>query len=335
MRKTIEEIAKIAGVSKTTISRVINNKPDVHPKTRESILKIMDEYEFQPNIFARSIRTQKINHIGLIIPYTVEYIFSNQFYVDVLRGISNEIERRGYYLVICYVHETNYVEIYNQNRVEGFVLMSPGSIHHSIIHELQSLNIPFITTAKLINEPDMKYVDVDNVKSAKMAVEHLISFGHKDIAFIGKPALTSSYDRLIGYKETLKEKDIPIHETLIKVTKASSVQSGYDVMLELLELEAPPTAVFVANDIMAFGAIKAIQEKGKSVPEDISVIGFDDIPLAQHMTPSLTTIRQPAVEKGTIATEILIDFLVEKKPMKTMILETELIKRNSTGPARG
>lgn len=333
-RLTIEEIAKMAGVSKTTISRVINNKPDVHPITRKRILKIIEDNDFHPNIFATGITTQRINHIGLIIPYTVENILSNQFYIDVLGGILNEVERRDYYLLICYVHKTNYVEVYDQKRVAGFVLLSPSSLHRSIIHELQSANIPFVSTAKLIDEPDMAYVDVDNIKGAKLAVQHLVSLGHKKIAFVGKPALTSNNDRLLGYKQTLSENNIKTEDQYIQIIDTSSIQSGYDMMKKLLELENPPTAVFSACDIMAYGAIKAIQEIGKKVPEDISVIGFDDISLSQYMAPPLTTIRQPAVEKGATAAGLLIDSLVEEKKPDNKVLDIKLIIRNSTGFAK-
>ena len=333
-RLTIEEIAKMAGVSKTTISRVINKKPDVHPDTRKKILEIIEENGYHPNLFATGKTSQKINHIGLIIPYTVESIFSNQFFVDVLSGILNEVEKRGFYLLICYVHKTNYVEIYNQKRVEGFVLMSPDALHRSIIHELQSVNIPFVSTSKLLNEPDILFVDIDNIKGARLAVEHLLSLGHKKIAFIGKPTLTSNYERLSGYKQTLLENNIQIDDEYIQTIENSSIQSGYEKMMSLMELENPPTAIFSACDIMAFGAEKAVQERGKKVPEDISIIGFDDISLSQYMTPPLTTIRQPSIEKGAIAASLLIDSLAEEKEQETRILDVELIIRNSTGPVR-
>lgn len=332
MRITIEEIANIAGVSKTTVSRVINNKPDVSDETRGRIHKIIEERGFHPNIFARCISSQRINHIGLIIPYSVEYVFSNQFYVDVLRGISNEVERSGYYLLLCYVTERNYVEIYQQKRVDGFVLLSPGSLHHSIIRELQSENIPFISTAKLLNEPDLIYVDVDNIKGAKTAVNHLISLGHKEIGYIGKPALTSSHDRLIGYKEALLENNISIKDEYIKITDSSSIQNGHDVVLELVGESNYPTAIFLANDIMAIGAIKAIQELGKNVPDDISIVGFDDILLSQFTSPALTTVRQPASQKGAEAVRLLIDYIENGTEPSIKLLNTELILRESTSP---
>jgi DNA-binding LacI/PurR family transcriptional regulator len=330
MSKTIGEIAELAGVSKTTVSRVINNKPDVNPETRENILELIAKYNFQPNVFAKAISSQKSNNIGLIIPYTVDYIFSNQFYVDVLRGISTEIENSNYYLLICYVHEANYVDIFRQKRVDGFVLMSPASLHRDIIRELQCAEAPFVSTAKLLDEEAMVYVDVDNVRGASLAVEHLISLGHEKIAFVGKPALTSSQDRLTGYRQVLEKHGIAYQEDFVRVTASSSVKAGYEVMADLLQMDNPPTAVFLANDVMAMGAIKASQDLNLRVPEDISIVGFDDVPLAQYTTPALTTVRQPAFEKGVEATRLLLQFLENGIVPVSRTLDVELIVRNST-----
>ena len=333
-RITIEDIAKMAGVSKTTVSRVINDKPDVHPRTRQRINDLIAEYNFCPNLFATGKTSHKINHIGLIVPYTTSSILSNQFYVGVLQGILDEVERRDHYLLFCYVQQTNYREIYEQKRVEGFILLSPAALHHSIIRELQTANIPFVCTAKVMNEPDIPYIDIDNIKGAQIAVEYLLSLGHRKIAFAGKPALSSNHDRLLGYKQTLNGNNIQVNEDYIQTVEVSSVETGYAMMMNLLDLDDPPTAVFSSCDVMAFGAIKAIHEKGLSVPEDISIIGFDDIPLSRNMSPGLTTVRQPAVEKGSLAASQLIDYLVNGKELVTRILDVELIVRDSTGPVK-
>lgn len=333
MKVTIGEIAKLAGVSKTTVSRVLNNKPDVNPETREMIMELIAKYDFQPNALAKAISLRKSHHIGLIIPHEVEYIFSNPFYVEVMRGVSTEVNRHDYYLLICYPHDHNYVDIYKQKRVDGFILMSPGSFHRNIIEELNEVEAPFVSTAKISDEKSMISVDVDNYYGATLAVEHLISLGHRKIAFIGKPTLTSSEDRLKGYQVMLAKHNIPHDDSLVVISDTSSMQSGYTVMSEILAAESRPTAVFLANDVMAIGAIKAIQESGMRVPEDISVVGFDDIPLAEFVSPSLTTVRQPTFEKGVKATRLLLQYLDKKKRPKSQSLEVKLEVRNSTGPA--
>ncbi len=327
---TIDEIAKLAGVSKTTVSRVINNKPDVRPETRELILNMIEKYDFQPNALAKAISLQKSQHIGLIIPHEAEYIFSNPFYVEVMRGVSTEVNKRGYYLLLCYPHDHNYVDIYKQKRIDGFILMSPGSFHKNIIESLYEVGAPFVATAKLPAEKDMVYVDVDNYYGATLVMEHLVALGHKRIAFIGKPTLVSSQDRLRGYRDMLEKYKLPYDERLVLVSENSLIRGGHDTMLQLLNSEARPTAIFLSNDILAIGAINAIRERGLRVPEDISVVGFDDIPLAEYVSPPLTTVRQPAFDKGVRATRMLIQQLEKKKKSKSVTLDVELIIRKST-----
>ena len=330
MKITIDEIAKLAGVSKTTVSRVLNNKPDVSESTRQHILELIAEYDFQPNVFAKSISLQKSYNIGLIIPHEVDHIFANQFYVEVLRGVSTEVDQAGYYLLVVYPHDHNFVDIYKQKKIDGFVLMSPGRFHRSIIETLQAAEAPFISTAKMYGQEQMVFVDVDNYYGATLAIDHLVSLGHKRIAFIGKPALTSSQDRLEGYKATLERYGLPFDESLVKVSESSSTNSGYQAMQELLKQGRPISAVFLANDVMSIGAIKALEDNGKRVPEDVSVVGFDDILLARYSKPPLTTIRQPAFQKGRLAAKMLIEFLENKTQPESITLDVELVIRNST-----
>lgn len=332
---TIDEIAKLAGVSKTTVSRVLNNKPDVKPETREIIMSLISKYDFQPNAFAKAISLKKSQTIGLIIPYEADYIFSNPFYAEVMRGISTEIDKHGYYLLLCYTHEDNYIDIYKQKRVDGYILMSPGRYHKDIVKLLKEVNAPFVATAKVPGERNVLYVDVNNYLGAVLAVEYLISLGHKRIGFIinGPQILASSQERLKGYRTILSKHGIEYDKEIVKIGD-TSVKSGYTAMKQLLELGDSLTAVFVANDMMAIGAIKAIKEEGKNIPNDISVIGFDDIPLAEVIDPPLTTVRQPAFEKGEKAAKLLIKMIEQKEKIKSEVLRVELIVRNSTGYAK-
>ncbi|MDW7670505.1 MAG: LacI family DNA-binding transcriptional regulator [Bacillota bacterium] len=331
---TIGEIAKLAGVSKTTVSRVLNNKPDVKPETRIKIMELIEQKNFHPNAFAKAISSQISNSLGLIIPYEAEYIFSNPFYVEVLRGVSTQANIMGYFLNVCYPHDQNYVDIYKQKRVDGFILISPGSKHLSIIDSLKQEGAPFVATARIPSEKDLTYVDVDNFAGGIMATEHLISLGHRRIGFIGKPTMTSSTDRFDGYKEALKKHHIEYDDNLVRVSETSSIEGGYLSVLELLEIRHKPTAIFLTNDLLALGALKAIDEKGLNVPGDISVVGFDDIPMADYVTPPLTTIRQPAYEKGVEASKILVNYLKNNKPLKSKMLSLELIVRKSTAACR-
>ena len=335
MKMTIGEIAKMAGVSKTTISRVLNNKPDVDGATRKRILDLIEEYDFQPNAFAKAISTQKSNHVGLLIPHNAEYVFSNPFYTEVMHGVSTEVDRQGYFLVMCFAHEANYLDIYKQKRVDGFVLLSPGSFHKNIINSLNAEKVPFISTAKISEDEPMAYVDVDNYYGATLAMEHLVALGHKRIAYIGKPSLRSSQDRLRGYQAVIEKYGLPQHEDWMLITDTSSVQGGHDYTLKLLQSQEVPTAIFLANDTMAIGALRAVKDAGLRIPEDIGVVGIDDMPFSATSDPPLTTIRQPIQRLGAVAAQTLIDMI--DYPSAThhhIILPTELVIRASSGSPR-
>jgi DNA-binding LacI/PurR family transcriptional regulator len=333
MNITIEEIAQLAGVSKTTVSRVINKKPDVHPETREKILQLIEEYDFRPNVFAKAISIQKSQTIGLIIPHLVENIFTNQFFLEVLHGVSTAVDKRGYYLLLFYPNEQDYLDVYKQKRVDGFILMSPGAFQIDIIELLKKAQAPFVSTAKVHGEPDMTWVDVDNFYGGLLAGRHLIDLGHRRIAFIGKPSLKSSTDRLEGYRQVLLENGIEYDDRLVVVAEIATVNGGYQATCNLLDSVKDVTAIFLANDIMAIGAIRAAIERGRRVPQDLSIIGFDDIPFAQYLTPALTSVRQPAFEKGARAIDLLVDYLEEGTQPSSETLEIELVIRKSTGPA--
>lgn len=329
MRITIGELANLAGVSKTTVSRVINNKPDVDSGTRERILSLIEQYGFQPNAFAKAISMKQTNNIGLLIPHNAEYVFSNPFYTEVMRGVSTQADEQGYYLLICYAHEANYLDIYKQKRVDGFILLSPGSFHKNIIESLMVDNVPFVSTAKISSEPGMTFVDVDNFAGASMVMDYLFSLGHTRIAYIGKPTLQSSQDRFAAYKAALERHNISYNPELAMVSDTASTQTGYKSTLQLLQLDQPPTAIFLANDVMAIGGINAVHERGLRVPEDISIVGFDDIPLSSYTNPPLTTVHQPAFEKGVRAAQLLITMLESQEPQSSVILPMELVIRQS------
>jgi LacI family transcriptional regulator len=330
---TIDEIARLAGVSKTTVSRVINNKPDVNRETRRRILSLIEEHDYQPNVFAKAISSQRSHNVGLIVPYEADYIFLNPFFVEVLRGISTAIDENGYSLLVSYAHAQDHVGAFKQKKVDGFIVLSPGTLHHGLIDSLVKAGAPFVSTSRLAQEESMVFVDVDNRQGGVLATEHLIGLGHRRIAYVGKPSLTSSQDRMSGYMHALNEHSIPVLEDLLLVAEGSSERHGYDAMQQLLRRQVQPTAVFLANDQMAIGAMKALEEAGLRVPQDVSIVGFDDVPMAEFYSPPLTTIRQPAFEKGARATELLIQCLEQETTPQSQVLDVELVVRKSTGPA--
>jgi LacI family transcriptional regulator len=331
---TIDEIAKQLGVSKTTVSRVINGKPDVSPETRKQIQDLINATGYQPNANAKAITQQKSSNIGLIIPFAAEYVFANPFYVEVMRGISTELDQKCYYLVLCYPHEQNYLDIYTQKRVDGFILLSPSITMHPLIDILIEKNVAFTSTARVGGHEDIPFVDVDNYLGGISAVEHLVSLGHREIAFIGKKGIASSSDRYQGYRDTLKRHNIPEQEELVFSADSSTLDSGYETAKQMISKGHIPTAIFAASDLMALGVMRALLEVGMKVPDDISIIGFDNIRVSQYSYPTLSTITQPAFEKGVIAADMLVNHLNTKERPESVILSTELVIRESTGAVK-
>jgi LacI family transcriptional regulator len=338
MKLTIKEIAKMANVTTTTVSRVINNKPDVKPETRELITRLIKKYNFQPNVFAKGISSQKSNCIALVIPHKESFILMNPFYSEFIRGISSEFNKRGYFLLFCYVNQKDcqnteeyLVNIFIQKRVDGFILLTPSQSSGKIVDSLKKAGAPFVLTCKMIGQlSDFVYVDSDNYQGARLATEHLIALGHRKIALInGTEILKSSEERFESYYETLLKHNIPFDDSLVK-TGGSTLESGYVAMNELLNSKNRPTAVFIVADVMAMGAIRAIWEGKLRIPEDISIVGFDDIPEAEYMNPPLTTIRQPTFDKGKKAANLIIRLLDKKMNVKSVTFGVELVVRNST-----
>jgi DNA-binding LacI/PurR family transcriptional regulator len=331
MALTIKTIAKMANVSCTTVSRVLNNKADVNEETRARILELIEKYQFQPNVFARGIQSNKSNCIGLIIPRELDYIMTNSFYAEIIRGIVHELNGRGYYLLFCNTAKhDDIMNIYRQRRVDGFIMIRLGACDKDIINVLKSIEAPFAATTTVQGEDAMLHVDIDNYRSACMAVEHLISLGHRRIGMIAASnSLINSRQRLAAFRDTMNKHQLPYDDRFV-TEDDTSMRGGYEAMKRMLRLDDGPTAMFVAGDIMALGALRAIKEAGKCVPEDISVIGFDGIPESEYTDPPLTTIRQPIFEKGQKAAAMLIDLLEGQTDIQPVRMEAQLIVRAST-----
>ena len=321
---TIDEIAKKAGVSKATVSRVLNNKPDVKTETKERIEKIIGYYQFKPNAYAAGITKRKSRTIGLLAPQGTEYIYCNPFFSKVLHGISVEVNKRGYYLMFCYVSKEDYVDVYQRNMVDGFIVLSPGTDHQGLIKRLIEVNVPFVSTSVLPDLESHQFIDIDNRKAARMAVGRLLELGHRDIALINSFSdLMANKERFKGYLEALEESGIIFDANLVK-EGPPTFENGYK---QVLAMDHTPDAIFACSDMEAFGAIEALKTKGVGVPTDVSVIGFDDIDFAANF--GLSTVRQPIYEKGVLAANMLIR-QIEGKRVQSHSLEVELVERTTT-----
>lgn len=321
---TIDQIAEEAGVSKATVSRVLNNKPDVKAETRERIERIMSFHQFKPNAYAAAITKRKSRTIGLLAPQGTEYIYANPFFSKVLHGISVEVNSRGYYLMFCYVGHEDYVDVYQRNMVDGFLVLSPGTDHQRLIERLMEVQVPFVCTSVLPGLQAHQFIDIDNFSAARLAVRRLVALGHKRIALINSFSdLMANRERFRGYVAALEEASIPLDLSLIK-EGPPTFENGYR---QVESLESIPDAIFTCSDMEAFGAIEALKRRGYRVPEDVSVIGFDDVDFAANF--GLSSVRQPIFDKGSIAASMLIN-QIEQKEINVPVLQVELVERNTT-----
>ena len=333
------DVAKLAGVSRTTVSFVLNDVPGVKitEETRQRVLQAARELNYYPTAAARSLASGKTKRIGLVLGEGKKRLSADAFLPAFLQGITASVHRRGYLLVLQMAedvpsHEA-YVRLIREQQVDGLILSGPRSDDPSL-PELAEDEFPLILHGRL-GSCIMPCVDVDNQAGAYQAVTHLIGLGHSRIGFVSNAPLSYSgaQDRFAGYKQALAEHMLPLEEELVR-TAAFMPEAGQAAMRELLELPERPTAVFAAGDVVAIGVMSAIQAASLKIPEDIAVVGFDDIFLAAHTQPPLTTVRVPAYGLGWTAAEMLIS-LIEGEDASSVTLETELVIRDSCGGQDG
>lgn len=330
----IADIAKKAGVSPATVSRVLNNHPYVRDEIRQRVLKIIEETGYQPNLAARSLATQRTGILGFVIPRTVHTFFSDPYFARVTEGIAQACNAHDYTLslFLFYTVEDERRMIPRLTRkglVDGIIVQSTH-LQDEVLMRVMDGEVPFLLAGRPVAPLNVSYIDVDNVAGGYQATVHLLQLGRKRVATIAGPLTTSAgIDRLEGYRKALRERGLPVDEQLI-VEGDFTEMGGYYAMRRLLPLE--PDAVFVASDGMAVGALRAIREVGKQVPRDIAIVGYDDLPIAQSTTPPLTTIRQPILRFGARAVEVLLDIIENgSTPPRRVVLGTELVVRASCG----
>lgn len=334
---TIEQIAQLATVSRSTVSRVLNNHPSVRHGVRTRVQQIIEEYGYAPQAAARSLVRQRTSVLGLLIPRSAAIIFSDPFFYSIIQGINEACIQHGYFLmlstVIAAAEQDFYQRILRSRHFDGVIMLS-SDIDDPILPLLLRDRTPLVLIGRHPYFQELNWVDVENREGARSAVAHLIQLGHRRIATITGPLqMAAAIDRRDGYKVALLEQRIPILQELI-VESDFTQQGGYSAMCRLLSLEQRPSAVFVASDTMAIGALRAIQDAGLSVPGDIALVGFDDLPATAFINPPLTTVRQHIHEMGTIATELLIQQL--EQPGQALFqhrMTTSLVIRQSCGAA--
>lgn len=297
------DVARKAGVSGATVSRVFNNPDSVSPQTREKVLKASEELNYHPNVIASNFVKGITRNIGVIIPHIPNvHIFSVHYFSELLSGIGEALEEKGYHLVLFFHKmvegvENDYTRYFKGGKVDGCILL--GTLRNdSALLKLQQTGYRFCLVNNYIKNSGISFVDVDNISGSYEAVKYLISLGHKDIAFLNGPFhYSNSVDRLEGYKKALEEHGISVDSKYIFEGNYGK-KSGYLAVSKILNLKKLPTAVFSANDRMAAGLLQGLMERGIRVPEDVAIIGYDDSDIATLVQPQLTTVRVPFFELG-------------------------------------
>ncbi len=331
MKITIKDIAKITGLSIATVSMVINNKDDrISPETRQKVLDAIKDTGYVPNSIARSMITKSTKTIGLIIPD-----IANPFFPEIARGVEDKAKDEGFTTILCnsdndISKEESYLDILQEKMVDGIIFTS-SSKRTKFSDSFKRVRVPLITVDRdITNISNYGKIIVDNKKASYEAVKYMISRGLHRIAHITGPFTSrTALDRYSGYKKALEEAEIELDESLV-FEGFYTTSWGTEAMEKILDSSVDVDSIFCGNDMIAAGVIKTLHNKSYSIPGDYSVVGFDDVEIAQLLVPELTTVRQPKYEMGYKAAELLINMINSKnKSSKGYILDSQLVIRKS------
>ncbi len=328
MTVTIKDIAKLANVSHTTVSRALNNSPFINEETKNRIVEIANQLNYVPNYNAKSLVLNKSYNIALFFS-SISNGTSPSFFYEIVEG-ANSVIKESYNLVVRGIDDYNNFAEINKRRFDGIILVSQSESDNLFIYDVIRKEIPLVVINRDIPEDYIVNILSNDEKGAYDAIEYLIKNGHSDIAIIeGKKNFKSTIYRKEGYIRALLDNNIQLKNEYM-VQGQYDIESGYSCMKNLLALDKVPTAVFCSNDDMAVGAMKAVIEKGLKVPEDISIIGFDDSVVCDYVTPSLTTVKKHSRELSVKGTDKLLTIIENKDASeKKIYIETELIVRES------
>lgn len=328
MKVTIKEIAKELGVAPSTVSRALGNHPAISEATKKRVREAAERLGYRPNALARGLATKRSYTIGLVV-----LDIGNPFYAEIAQGVEEIVSSQGYSIFLCNSgydpeRESKYISLLRERRVEG-IIMTCFNVSLPHIQDLWQNGPPFVPIDWFPG--DNPCVTSNNVEGSCQAVEYLLSIGHRDIAYLaGLTQLPGAMDRIEGYKRALANYGVPYREELV-ITENSSAKDGYEGFRKLLKRGVNFTALFCANDVVAIGVMRAAQEVGVRIPDDVSLLGYDDIEIASLLSVPLTTVWQPRKEQGIMAAYLLMDMLLsrEKTPQK-VVMEQKLVIRAST-----
>jgi DNA-binding LacI/PurR family transcriptional regulator len=335
---TLEQVAKVAGVSRATVSRVVNGSPRVSGDVRRSVETAVVQLGYVPNRAARSLVTRRSGSIGVVITEPTGRLFSDPFFPRLLRGISSTLSAKDLQLVLLMpaspADTDRTADYLAAGHVDGALLVS---LHGDdpLPDRMGRAGIPVVVGGRPLRGSGTSLVDVDNRGGARVAVAHLLETGRRTVATIAGPAdMGAGIDRLAGYRDALGEAGIAVDDGLVDIADFTQ-EGGAAAMKRLLKARPSIDAVFAASDLMAAGALSVLDAAGRRVPDDVALVGYDDSPVALSVRPQLTSVRQPIEEMGAEMARLLIAAVGEAQPVqRRVILATELIRRASSGGRR-
>lgn len=330
----IRHIAKEAGVSVATVSRVLNHPEHVAPRTREKIEKIIKETEYTPNWFARGLNFNKTGIIGLMIPHIL-----NSVHMEIAKGVEDVAHQKEYIALMCNVErdaakEKRYLDQLIKRRVDG-ILFICSSLERQEFELLREQNIPAVLIGEHKSGLGLPVVSIDCKQAAEKAVTHLAGVGHEKIAMLyGMDPRAENEFKVRGYKRALEKAGLPIWEDYLREVE-NSIEGGYLGAKKLVEMEEPPEAIFCSSDFIAFGAMDAMKDKGLKIPEDVAIVGFDNVRMSNLVEPKLTTVEVPLHKMGVYGARLLFDRIEgneeESKEPRTILLQSKMKIRKSCG----
>ncbi|MFG3054739.1 LacI family DNA-binding transcriptional regulator [Kitasatospora sp. NPDC048239] len=333
-RPTLEEVAARAGVGRGTVSRVINGSSRVSEQAKEAVGRAIVELGYVPNRAARALAGSRTDAVALVVPETEARLFAEPYFLDIIRGVSAELGAADKQLLLTLIRTEQERQRFEQylaaQRVDGVLLVS---VHRDdpLPDQVRALGLPTVLNGRRSPQEPVAYVDSDNVGAGRSAVEHLAGRGRRRIATItGPPDMDAAEGRLAGYRQGLATAGLPVDEGLVAAGDFTE-EGGRRAMRELLDRRPDLDAVFAASDLMAVGALAVLRARGLDVPGDVALVGVDDSPVARHLDPPLTTVRQPIEQMGRMMAGLLLRQIAgEEAEPSRLVLPTELVVRQSS-----
>lgn len=332
-RATLKDVAEKAGVSTATVSYVLNGtKKTISEETKNRVMKAVRQLDYVTDMNAKSLVVKDSKLIGVVIPQTegkTHRLFSNNFYSEILGAIEYEARESGYQIIISGMDtDENFVRIAHQRNLDGVIAI--GVCSDDLFRQFEKIDIPVVLVDSYCKSANFVNIRIDDTLGSYIATKYMIQHGHKDIAFMCGTLKDNGVmqKRLQGYKNALKESGIPFKKAYLCEGKVD-FKSGMELARDIVENHMPVTAIVTTADILAIGAVKGIKSEGRKIPEDYSIIGFDDISICDYISPGLTTVKQQISEKGIEAMKMLANVMKGVKDQKDLILPVHIVERDS------